>query len=75
MLVEVVVGGIVLVLALGFFPTGRGTAAAINSVEDPHRQETPAEKQQANSDLKTLFALLLVVVVLTFSYGLLGAKP
>ena len=61
------IGGVVLVLlVLGFMPATRGTAAAIQSFEDPGKPETPQERERANSDMLRLLVLLVVVFGLLF---------
>ena len=68
------IGGILLVLfLLGIGPATRGTAAAFDALEDPGKQETPAERDQANSDLGRLLVLLVVVFGLMFVWKLGGA--
>lgn len=65
---DALIGGIVIVLlVLGFMPGARGVAAAIDSVENPSRPETQAERDQAHSDM---WRLLVVVVG---AFGLLFA--
>ncbi len=57
---------IILALALAalawmFLPAARGVASAIDSVEQPHKPDTAAERQQGNSDmLRILFGLAIV---------------
>lgn len=64
---EAVIGGLaLLLLLLGFGPATRGTAAALDSFENPHRQETQAERDKANSDMWRLLFLLAGVFGLVF---------
>ena len=65
---DAVIGGVLLVLfVLAIGPATRGTAAAFESIEDPTRQETQEEHEQANSDMARLALLLLVVFGLLFA--------
>lgn len=68
------IGGVLLLLfVLGFGPSVRGTAAAFDALEDPGKPETPAERDQANSDLVRLLVLLAGVVALLFVVKMGGA--
>ena len=71
---DALIGGILLVLfVLGIGPATRGTAAAFDALEDPGKPETPAERDQANSDLVRLLVLLAGVVALLFVVKMGGA--
>jgi hypothetical protein len=68
---EPVIGGLLLVMfVLGFGPAVRGTAAGLDSIENPGRQETPAEREQANSDMWRLLVLIVGVFGLMFALKL-----
>ena len=68
---DALIGGLLLLaLVLGFGPATRGTAAAINSFEDPHRQETPEEHARANSDMWRLLLLIIGGFGLAFALKL-----
>ena len=71
---DALIGGLVLGLfVMGFMPGARGVAAAIDSFEDPHRQETQAEHDQANSDMLRLLLLIVGVFGLMFAVKFGGA--
>lgn len=71
---DALIGGILLVLfVLGIGPATRGTAAALDAIDDPTRPETPAERDRANSDLARLLVLLAAVVALLFVVKMGGA--
>lgn len=64
---DMLIGGIALaLLALGFGPAVRGTAAAFDALEEPTRRETEAEREQNNSDLARLLVLLVGAFWLLF---------
>ncbi len=64
---ETVAGIICLcVIAWGFMPAARGVAAAIDSVENPTRRETPEEQSRNNSDLVRLLVGLAIVFGVMF---------
>ncbi|MFN8469333.1 MAG: hypothetical protein U0X20_27500 [Caldilineaceae bacterium] len=68
-----VIGGVLLVLfVLGIGPATRGTAAAIQSFEDPGKPETQEERDRANSDLVRLLMLLAAVFGLMFVWKMGG---
>ena len=70
---DAAVGGLlVLLLVLGFGPSVRGVAAGIDSIENPSRQETPEERDRANSDMLRLLVLLIAVFGLMFVWKLGG---
>lgn len=65
------IGGVLLVLfVLGIGPAARGVNAGIESFQDPGKEETPAERGQANSDMLRLLVLLVVVFGLMFAMKL-----
>lgn len=65
---DALIGGVLLVLfVLGIGPATRGTAAAIESFEDPGKPETQEEHDRANSDMLRLLVLLVVVFGLLFA--------
>ena len=71
---DALICGVLLVLfLLGIGPATRGTAAAFDAIDDPGKQETPAERDQANSDLARLLVLLAGVVALLFVVKMGGA--
>lgn len=64
---DAVIGGLLLaMLVLGFGPATRGTKAAFDSFDDPHRPETQEERERANSDMLRLLVLLVGVFALLF---------
>lgn len=70
---DAVIGGLLLVmLLLGFGPAVRGTKAAFDALDDPASPETPAEQEQANSDMWRLLLLLVGVFGLMFALGMGG---
>ena len=70
---EWLIGGIALVLlALGFGPAVRGTAAAFDALENPTRPETAVEHEQNNSDLARLLVLLVGTFGLLFAMQMGG---
>lgn len=71
---DALIGGVLLLLfVLGIGPATRGTAAAFDAIDDPGKPETPAERDQANSDLARLLVLLAGVVALLFVVKMGGA--
>lgn len=71
---EAVIGGTLLVLfVLGIGPAARGVSSAIDAIEDPGKQETPAERERANSDIVRLLVLLAAVFGLMFVWRVGGA--
>ena len=68
---DAVIGGVLLVLfVLSIGPATRGTAAAIESIENQTRQETQEEHERANSDIARLLLLLVVVFGVLFAMKL-----
>ena len=64
---ETAVGVIAIVLiVLGFGPATRGTKAAFDAFDNPGKQETPQETQQAHSDIWRLLLLVAVAFGLLF---------
>ena len=62
-----VMGVIAIVLiVLGFGPATRGTKAAFDAFDNPGKQETPEETQQAHSDIWRLLVLVVVAFGLLF---------
>lgn len=70
---ESVIGGaLLLIFVLGIGPATRGTAAAIQSIEDPGKPEIQEECNRANSDLVRLLVLLAATFGLMFVWKLGG---
>ncbi len=70
---DALIGGLLLVLfVLGFGPAVRGTAAGIDSIENPDRQETQEEHDRANRDMVRLLVLLVAVFGLMFVWKMGG---
>lgn len=57
---------------LGVGPATRGTAAAFDALENPHRRETPEETRRNNADLVRLLVLVVAVFGLMFAIQLGG---
>jgi hypothetical protein len=69
-MVSIIAGVLLVLFVLGFGPATRGTKAAAEEIENPGRPETPAQHEQANSDILRLLALVVGVFGLLFALKL-----